>query len=151
MSSSDSFSHEFIQNHRTRVAMHFLDAAPIEDEPVTVEGWLTYYDEKDKSWKPLKGKLSFYLDNRMIGESESNELGIFSFTFLAPVEGRHTIEARFKGKPGYEPSSKKMEFRVLKGEEKRRIMRIARNAMILILFFIFFLIFLMFYVKMTQQ
>ncbi len=135
---------------RTRVAMHFIDATPVEDDVVTVEGWLTFYDEREKSWKPLRGKLHFYLDGREIGDSESNNYGTFSFTFPAPPRGDHELEVRFKGKPDFEPSYKKMGFRVLEREEKSRIGRIARDAFLLIVFFIFVLILSLFFAKIMR-
>jgi hypothetical protein len=122
-----------ISSRRTRIAAHFNDT-PVEGEAVTVEGWLTYYDEDDKSWKPMKGKIGFFVDNRPIGNTESNELGFFTFTLVSPAEGKHSLEVRFRGKEGYEPSTKKLEFRVLSREDRRRIMKFARNVFIILVF-----------------
>ncbi len=82
MFSSDSSS------RKTRISAHFLDAAPAEDEVVTVEGWLTYYDEEKKSWLPLeKAQVSIYVDGREVGKADTNEYGMFSFAFPAPTGG----------------------------------------------------------------
>ncbi len=131
---------------KTRISAHFIDAAPAEGELVTVEGWVTYYDEVEKSWKPLENaEVRLYLDGRELGETRTNSYGMYSFSFLAPYIGKHKVEVRFKKRPGYEASSKTIEFQVLKGEEKRRIGRLARDIVILIiaaLFLLFFTIFI---------
>ncbi len=133
---------------RTRVAAHLSDAAPAEVDVVAVEGWLTYYDESEKSWKPLKGKLHVYIDGRHIGETESNSYGAFSLHFPAPSVGRHKIEVRFKGKFGYEPSSKSLEFQVIEPLEKERLGRLMRNAVLLIMLLIFVLLLSVFMAKL---
>lgn len=144
MFSSDSFS------HKTRVAAHFVDAAPAEGDMVTVEGWVTFYDEIKRSWIPLEGaKVSIYLDGREIGSSETNDYGMFSYTFMAPFAGKHKLEVRFKGKQGYEVSSKSMEFQVLKKEEKRRLGKLAKIIFVLIITLMFLMFLTVFIAKFT--
>ncbi|MEM2726769.1 MAG: hypothetical protein QXV61_00735 [Archaeoglobaceae archaeon] len=98
---------------------------------VTVEGWLTFYDEKEKEWKPLDGRIKFYLDGKEIGESDA-KMGSFSFSFLSPYIGKHKIDIKFKA-PGYESSYKSIDFEVVKAEKKSNVMRVARLAFILIM------------------
>ncbi len=142
MYSSDSFS------RKTRVSAHFVDAAPAEGDIVTVEGWVTFYDELKKSWIPMeKARVSIYLDGREIGEAETNEYGMFSFSFMTPFAGKHKLEVRFKGKLGYEVSSKSMEFQVLKKEEKKRLGRLARDILILIIALVFLMFLTIFMAK----
>ncbi len=129
-----------LSSRKTRISAHFLDAAPAEGDVVTVEGWVTYYDEAEKSWKPLENaEVRFYLDGRELGETKTNSYGMYSFSFLAPHLGKHKVEVRVRKKPGYEASSKTIEFQVLKGEEKRRIGKLARDILILIIALIFLL------------
>lgn len=143
MFSSDSFS------RRTRVSAHFIDAAPAEGELVTVEGWVTSYDEKDKSWKPLaRARVSVRVDGREVGVADTNEYGMFSVTFVAPSAGRHKLEVRFKGKPGYEMSNKSLEFQVLKREEKKRVGKMAKIVLIMIFVLIFIMILSVFIAKL---
>ncbi len=117
---------------RTRISAHLADT-PVEDGEVVVEGWLNYYDEEEKKWKPLKAKIDFYLDERRIGETTSNEVGKFEFSFPSPYIGRHKVEIRFKGRHDLEPSYKLIEFNVLRKEEKRRLTKIAKGLFILVL------------------
>lgn len=126
MSSSNSL-------FKTRISAHLIDAFVSEGEKVTVEGWLTFYDEKEMSWKPLDGTLTFYLDGREIGK-EKAQYGQFSFSFPSPSIGKHKIEIKFKTE-GYESSYKSLSFEVV---EKRRKEMVARFAKI-----IFLLIFLL--------
>jgi len=127
--------------------MHLADAAPVEGELVTVEGWLTYYDEGEKSWKPLRGKLHVYVDGVRVGETESNNYGMFSYSFPAPSEGKHKLEVRFKGKFGYEASYKVLDFQVIKIAEKRRIARVARVVAIALLVLVFLMVLSVFIAK----
>ncbi|MEM0350687.1 MAG: hypothetical protein QXR27_05450 [Archaeoglobaceae archaeon] len=108
-----------------------LDAFVVEGEKVTVEGWLTFYDENEKSWKPLDGILTFYLDGREIGSTEAR-YGQFSYTFPSPVIGKHKIDIKFKAE-GYEMSHKSLSFEVVPMEKKKRIIRFAKIIFILIL------------------
>ena len=142
MFSSDSFS------RRTRVSAHFIDAAPAEGELVTVEGWVTSYDEKDKSWKPLaRARVSVRVDGREVDVADTNEYGMFSVTFVAPSAGRHKLEVRFS-KPGYEMSNKSLEFQVLKREEKKRVGKMAKIVLIIIFVLIFIMILSVFIAKL---
>ncbi len=137
-----------LSSRKTRISAHFIDAAPAEGELVTVEGWVTYYDEVEKSWKPLENaEVRVYLDGRELGETKTNSYGMYTFSFLAPYTGRHKVEVRLRKKPGYEASSKTIEFQVLKGEEKRRIGRLARNIVVLIIAAIFLLFLTLFAVR----
>ncbi len=137
-----------LSSRKTRISAHFIDAAPAEGELVTVEGWVTYYDEVEKSWKPLENaEVRVYLDGRELGETKTNSYGMYTFSFLAPYTGRHKVEVRLRKKPGYEASSKTIEFQVLKGEEKRRIGRLARNIVVLIIAAIFLLFLTLFVVR----
>lgn len=117
--------------YKTRISAHFIDAFVSEGEIVTVEGWLTFYDEKEKEWKPLEGILKFYLDGKELGESQA-KMGIFSFSFLSPYVGRHKIDIKFKAQ-GYEPSYKSLEFEVVKAEKKTQVRRVARIAFLMIM------------------
>ncbi len=123
---------------KTRLSAHFIDSFVCEGEMVTVEGWLTFYDEKEKEWKPLDGKVKFYLDGKEIGESEA-KMGSFSFSFLSPYIGRHRIDIKFKA-PGYEPSYKSLEFEVVKSEKKSQVMRVAKLIFVLIMLLVIFMI-----------
>ena len=137
-----------LSSRKTRISAHFLDAAPSEGEIVTVEGWVTFYDESDKSWKPLgNAEVKIYLDGRELGDTRTNNYGMYSFSFPAPYVGRHKIEVRFRKRLGYEASSKSIEFQVLKGEEKRRIGRLARDIVILIIAALFVLFLTVFITK----
>uniref|UniRef100_A0A7C3ZRD1 Uncharacterized protein n=1 Tax=Archaeoglobus fulgidus TaxID=2234 RepID=A0A7C3ZRD1_ARCFL len=145
MSSSD------LSSSKTRISAHFLDAAPAEDEFVTVEGWLTYYDEKKKSWIPLgKAHVSIYVDGKEIGKAETNEFGMFSFTFPAPYKGKHRLEVRFKGKAEYESSSKSLDFQVIEKEQKLKLGRLARDVFLLIIALVFLLFVVIFTTKMLR-
>jgi len=140
-----------LSSRKTRISAHFLDAAPAEDEVVTVEGWLTYYDEEKKSWIPLeRARVSIYVDGREIGKAETNEFGMFSFSFPAPYKGRHKLEVRFKGKAGYESSSKSLDFQVMEKEQKLKLGRLARDVFLLIIALIFLLFVAMFVTKMFR-
>jgi len=141
MFSSDSLS-------KTRISAHMLDAAPAEDDAVTVEGWLTYYDERRKSWQPMKAEVSVYLDGREIGKAEANEYGMFSYTFPAPSMGKHKLEVRFKGKIGFEPSNKILEFQVIRREQKLRLWRLARDVLLLLIAISFLMFLLVFALKL---
>ncbi|MEM4155128.1 MAG: hypothetical protein QXQ38_00200 [Archaeoglobaceae archaeon] len=116
---------------RTRISAHFVNGFVSEGEMVTVEGWLTFYDEKEKEWKPLDGRVKFYLDGKEIGESDA-KLGAFSFSFLSPYIGKHKIDMKFKA-PGFEPSYKSLEFEVVKAEKKSNVLRVAKIALVLIM------------------
>lgn len=145
MFSSDSSS------RKTRISAHFLDAAPAEDEVVTVEGWLTYYDEEKKSWVPLeKAQVSIYVDGREVGKADTNEYGMFSFAFPAPYRGRHKLEVRFKGKTGYESCSKSLDFQVMEREQKLKVGRLARDVLLLIIALIFLLFVAMFITNLLR-
>lgn len=124
MSSSNSL-------FKTKISAHFVDAFVAEGEIATIEGWLTFYDEKEKSWKPLDGEVKFYLDGREVGKTTS-KMGQFKFSFLSPSIGKHRIDLKFKEK-GYEPSYKSLEFEVVKIEKKFKIVRFTKIAFILLL------------------
>ncbi|MEM0204022.1 MAG: hypothetical protein QXO16_09010 [Archaeoglobaceae archaeon] len=124
MSSSNSL-------FKTKLSAHFVDAYIAEGEMVTVEGWLTYYDEEDKSWKPLDGEIVFYLDGREIGSANA-KLGQFSFSFLSPSIGKHRIDLKFKAE-GYESSYKSLNFEVVEREKKRSLAKLAKVIFVLIL------------------
>ncbi len=146
MSSSNSSS------RKTRISAHFLDAVPAEDEVVTVEGWLTYYDVEKKSWIPLgNAHVAIYVDGREVGKAETNEFGMFSFTFPAPYKGKHKLEVRFKGKAGYESSSKSLEFQVIEREQKLKLGKLARDVFLLIVALIFLLFVVVFITKMLVR
>ncbi|MCS7121665.1 MAG: Ig-like domain-containing protein [Archaeoglobaceae archaeon] len=117
---------------KTRISAHLSDAAPIEGEMTSLEGWLTFYDEEKKIWKPLKGKISVFLNGIKVGECESNELGAFSFSFKAPSIGKHKIDLKYSGYENYESSHRSLEIQTLSGIEKRRILKIAKVALFLI-------------------
>ncbi|WP_456329996.1 hypothetical protein [Archaeoglobus sp.] len=140
-----------LSSRKTRISAHFLDAAPAEDDIVTVEGWLTYYDEEKKSWIPLeKAQVTIYVDGRELGKAETNEFGMFSFAFPAPYKGKHKLEVRFKGKAGYESSSKSLDFQVMEREQKLKLGRLARDVFLLIIALIFLLFVAMFVTKMFR-
>ncbi len=124
MSSSNSL-------FKTKLSAHFVDAYIAEGEIVTLEGWLTYYDEKDKSWKPLDGEVSVYLNGVKIGSTNA-KLGQFSFNFPSPSIGKHRIDLKFKAE-GYEASYKSLSFEVTERERKRSLMRFAKIVFVLIL------------------
>jgi hypothetical protein len=130
MSSSNSL-------FKTRISAHLLDAFVSEGEKVTVEGWLTFYDEKEMTWKPLDGLLTFYLNGREIGKAKA-QYGLFSFTFPSPSVGKHKIEIKFK-EEGYESSYKSLFFEVVEKRKKERVSRVARLIFFLILFLCFIL------------
>lgn len=132
---------------KTRVSAHFIDAFVCEGDTVTLEGWLTFYDEENKEWKPLDGKVRFYLDGKEIGEAEARA-GLFSFSFPSPCIGKHRIDVKFKA-PGYETSSRSLEFEVVKAEKKLSVMRLAKLAMILILLLIISLFLSIFVFKLS--
>ncbi len=142
MRSSDSSS------RKTRVSVHLSDAAPAEGEIVSAEGWLTYYDEGEKSWKPLKGKLHIYIDGVKVGESESNNYGMFSFPFTAPREGKHKLEVRFKGSPGYDSCYKSMDFQTVRYGEKKRLLRLVKIVFVLLLLLVILSLLSAFMVKL---
>ncbi|MET1124643.1 MAG: hypothetical protein ABWW66_05195 [Archaeoglobaceae archaeon] len=139
-----------ISSLRTRVSAHLSDAAPSEGDVVSVEGWLTFYDEEEKSWKPMKGRLLVFLDGRKIGETEANDVGMFSFSFVAPSVGRHKVEVRFPSSGKFEGSTKVVEFRVITAREKLRVARIARIAAVLLLLLVFVLILSIFASKLLR-
>ncbi|MEM1579083.1 MAG: hypothetical protein QXN34_02335 [Archaeoglobaceae archaeon] len=116
---------------KTKISAHFVDAFVAEGEVTSVEGWLTFYDEKEKSWKPLDGELKFYLDGREIGRA-SSKTGQFKFSFLSPSIGKHRLDIKFKEK-GYEPSYKSLEFEVVKIEKKFKIVKFTKIVFILLL------------------
>ncbi len=116
---------------RTKVSAHLADT-PVEGGSVVVEGLLNYYDEKEKRWKPLRGKLDFYLDGKRIGETVSDELGRFKFSFPSPPIGKHRVEIRFGGRQDLEASYKFIEFKVLREEEKKKLMRIVKNVFLIV-------------------
>lgn len=124
MSSSNSL-------FKTRLSAHFVNAYVAEGEIVTVEGWLTFYDEKEMTWKPLDGKVVYYLDGRELGSANA-KLGQFSFSFPSPAIGKHRIDLKFKAE-GYEPSHKSLNFEVVEREKKRSVMRFAKIVFVLIL------------------
>ncbi|MFN3383509.1 MAG: hypothetical protein ACK401_01270 [Archaeoglobaceae archaeon] len=124
MSSSNSL-------FKTKLSAHFVDAYIAEGEIVTLEGWLTYYDEKEKSWKPLDGEVAVYLDGVKIGSTNA-KLGQFSFSFLSPSIGKHKIDLKFKAE-GYESSYKSLSFEVTEKERKRSLMKFAKIVFVLIL------------------
>lgn len=128
MSSSNSLS--------TRISAHLIDAAPVEGETVSLEGWLTFYDEKDKKWVPLRGKLNIFLNGVKIGECESDELGFFKFNFVAPTVGKHKVEVKFAGDEKFEGSYRSLNMQTLSVGEKKRVLRIAKIALIMIIFLI---------------
>ncbi|MCS7130379.1 MAG: hypothetical protein NZ872_03060 [Archaeoglobaceae archaeon] len=130
---------------KTRISAHFLDAFVCEGELVTVEGWLTFYDEREKEWKPLDGRIKFYLDGKEIGEAEA-KAGSFSFSFLSPYIGRHKLDMKFKA-PGYEPSYRSLDFEVVKAEKKSNVLRMARLAFILIMLLVIVLFLSIFIAK----
>lgn len=131
---------------KTRISAHFADAFVCEGDIVTLEGWLTFYDDDSKEWKPLDGKVRFYLDGREIGEAEA-KAGFFSFSFLSPSLGKHRIDMKFKAL-GYETSSKSLEFEVVKAERKLNVMRLAKVAMILVMLLIISLFLSIFMIKL---
>lgn len=118
---------------KTRISAHFVNAYLAEGEKVTIEGWLTFYDEKERTWKPLDGKVVFYLDGKEIGSANAI-LGQFSFSFTSPVIGKHRIDIKFKA-DGYEPSYKSMSFEVVEGEKKRELLKFVKIIFVLILVF----------------
>ncbi|MEM0214948.1 MAG: hypothetical protein QXU31_02930 [Archaeoglobaceae archaeon] len=124
MSSSNSL-------YKTRISAHFVDAFVSEGEIVSVEGWLTFYDDKEKEWKPLDGRIKFYLDGKEMGECEAR-MGSFLFSFPSPSIGKHRIDLKFKA-PGYEPSYKSLDFEVVEREKKTSLIRLARMAFLLIM------------------
>jgi len=140
-----------LSSRKTRISAHFLDAAPAEDEIVTVEGWLTYYDEEKKSWIPLeRAQVTIYVDGREVGKAETNEYGMFTFAFPAPYKGRHKLEVRFKGKAGYESSSKSLDFQVMEREQKLKLGRLARDVLLLIIALVFLLFVAIFITNMLR-
>lgn len=138
MSSSNSL-------FKTKLSAHLVDAYIAEGEIVKVEGWLTYYDEREKSWKPLDGEIVFYLNGVKIGSSNS-KLGQFSFSFPSPSIGKHRIDLKFKAE-GYEPSYKSLNFEVTERERKRKLMRFAKVIFVLILLISLTLISTVFFLK----
>ena len=133
--------------YKTRISAHFLDAAPTENERVVIEGWLQYYDDKDKSWKPLKGVLNFYLGHNYLGLTESNSFGRFSFSFPAPSKGSYELRIKFDGKREFEPCYKSLEFKVLEEEEKRKIMKLARNILLVLIAIMVILLLTVYFAK----
>ena len=89
-----------------------------------------------------------YVDSREVGSTETNQYGMFSFSFPAPYYGKHKLEVRFKGKPGYEVCRKSLEFQVVKKEEKLRLGRLARNILIILIALIFLMFLTVFISKM---
>lgn len=144
MFSSDLSSHKT----KIRISAHFVDT-PVEGDLATVEGWVTFYDETKKSWLPMeRAKVHIYLDEKEIGKAETNNYGMYSYSFLAPFAGKHKLEVRFKGEGEYEASSKSLDFRVLKKEEKRKLGRIAKTVFVLILIIIFLMLLTLFMAKL---
>jgi hypothetical protein len=138
-----------LSSRRTRIAAHFLDAFPAENDVVTVEGWLTYYDEQKKSWIPMeRAPVYIYVDGREVGSTETNHYGMFSFSFPAPYYGKHKLEVRFKGRPGFEVCRKALDFEVTKKEEKLRLGKLARVVLMLIIALIFLMFLAVFISKM---
>ncbi len=132
---------------RTRVSAHLSNAAPVEGETTSVEGWLTYYCEEDKSWKPMKGKVSVYLDGTKIGEAEANECGIYSFEFVAPYAGKHKLEVKFSGSERFEGSHKLLEFQSLTRKEFLKISKIMKIVALAVLLLILLSLLSVFLVK----
>ncbi len=124
------------ENKRTRIAAHFVDARPAVGETVVVNGKLSYYDENTKSWVPMRGKLEFYLDGELIGTTASGNYGDFTFTFPAKKLGKRKLEIRFKGKYGFDPSYKVLEFKVVRFEEKKRVEKLVRKVFVALLAFV---------------
>ncbi len=133
---------------RTKISAHFIDARPAEGESTGIEGWLMYYDEVEKSWKPLRGELHIYIDGQHFGIAETDGYGAFSFHFRAPSIGRHRLEICFRGKRGFESSYKVMDFHVVDVAEKKRFVGFARNVAIALLILILLMLLLIFVAKL---
>ncbi len=133
------------KNKKTRIAAHFADASPALGEVVIVNGKLSYYDENKKSWIPMRGKLEFYLDGELIGTTASGNYGDFTFTFPAKKLGKRKLEIRFKGKYGFDPCYKVLEFKVVRPEEKRRVEKLVRNVFVALLAFVVVILLLVFF------
>ncbi|OYT33787.1 hypothetical protein B6U96_14595 [Archaeoglobales archaeon ex4484_92] len=132
---------------RTRIYAHFIDASPAEGEETGVEGGLQFYDVAGRSWKPLVGDLHFFVDGRKIGVARTDGYGKFLFKFRAFGLGKHKFEIRYSGGRDYEPSTKSLEFKVVRKEEKSRLMILARNVAISFILLVVFLILVIFIVK----
>ncbi|MEM2070362.1 MAG: hypothetical protein QXE86_03055 [Archaeoglobaceae archaeon] len=123
------------------------NAAPVEGEVTSVEGWLTYYCEEDKSWKPIKGKVSIYLDGIKIGEADANEYGIYSFKFIAPYAGKHKLEVKFPGSERFEGSYKLLEFQSLTKKAFLKISKMAKIVAVVVFLLILLSLLSVFLVK----
>ncbi len=100
-----------------------------EGDVVTISGKVMYYDNYEKTWKPVGGILKIFLNDKEIRIIKSDK-GDFRFSIRAPPEGRHKLEIRYLGDDLHEPHCKVLKFQVLNKEHKKTLMRFLNIAYI---------------------
>lgn len=127
---------------KTRIAgLHVDDSKPVVGEEVRIAGLLQYYDEKEKTWKPLRAWVKLYVDGIEVDRTPTKPNGSFEFRYSSNVTGKRKIEVRFAG-DRFKPCKKEIEVEFVTAEEKRRVDKIAKLAL-LVLFVLILLIFVL--------
>ena len=115
---------------RTRISAHMfsnISGVLTEGDNITISGKIMYYDDFEKTWKPVGGVLKVLLNGKEIRLIKSDD-GDFRFSIKAPPEGKHKLEIRFLGDELHEPNFKVLNFQVLSKEHKRTLMKFLNIA-----------------------
>ncbi len=127
---------------KTRIAgLHVDDSKPVVGGEVRIAGFLQYYDENARTWKPLRAWVRLYVDGMEIDRVPTKPNGSFEFRYSSNVTGKRKVEVRFAG-DRFKPCRKEIEVEFVTAEEKRKVDRLAKFAL-LALFILTFLIFLL--------
>ncbi len=135
---------------KTKISLHVSNAKPVVGEEVIVEGIIKYYDEKKKTWIPFRAKLEMFIDGEFYDKKFSKENGVFEFRFSSDKIGERDVEVLYRGNK-FDPCSKKIIVEFITFEEKKRIERIAKIALLIIISLIISLYLLMVLINMMWR
>ena len=117
---------------KVRIAgLHASDKKPVVGDDVIIRGYVQSYDERRKTWIPMRTKVWVDVDGLNYGVVYSNPDGSFEFRYSSGVKGKRRIEFKAEG------CKREIEIEFVDRKEKRRVERIGTIAvMILILLLI---------------
>ena len=117
---------------KVRIAgLHASDKKPVVGDDVIIRGYVQSYDERRKTWIPMRTKVWVDVDGLNYGVVYSNPDGSFEFRYSSGVKGKRRIEFKAEG------CKREIEIEFVDKKEKRRVERIGTIAvMILILLLI---------------
>ena len=113
---------------KVRIAgLHASDKKPVVGDDVIIRGYVQSYDERRKTWIPMRTKVWVDVDGLNYGVVYSNPDGSFEFRYSSGVKGKRRIEFKAEG------CKREIEIEFVDREERRRVERIAKIVLAILI------------------